>query len=645
MLAALAAMPKGGKPVPLAMQLRLGKAVAERIYREKGKGWGKAAVEGSADLDRVRALPVREPPTLEEQRQVAESMTALLALDRQGEPCRCRELRPNVREPCIRKLLPIQGWYLREAMGTGVLGFIRVGGGKEGIGILLPMVVPNTRVAALFIPPNLRPQFETDFEVWSQHFRTPNLAPSTGIKGSRVWDPRKPVLRVLAYSELSHAKSTAWFTAHRPDLIVANEAQAFKNRQAALTGRLGRHYVDLPETRSCFHSGSLTTKSLLDYGHMAFWALKAKSPAPLDIATLGAWAGALDPAKDGTPAPMGALIQLCEGPQETVRDAYRRRLRSTQGVIVSDGADLDVRLEMCSRPVQQPSAEIVSALQKIRATQSRPDGEEFVEITEVVSCLRQVASGFYYVWRYPRGEPRELIDRWFQLRQAWHRELRKKLEFRREGIDSPLLCKQAALRAEAGYEGDLPVWRSEHLRPWLDVQEQVQPEQGVVWVSDFLAEDAVAWAREEPGVVWYEWAAFGHRVAELGQLPHFGAGAEASSTILREDGSRSIVASVKAHGTGKNLQAFHRMLVANPPGDGGTWEQILGRAHRYGQEAPSVTCEVYQHTPEFRDSVDRAIEQARYTYETTGVSQKLLYADWAPPPAIQPGLNEVEVER
>lgn len=162
---------------------------------ERARAYGRDAVGDSEDLERIAALPRRPRPTDEEQATMAAVMTALLRRDNPG--CRCASLSP---EPCITDLLPIQGWYLYEASQVhGSLGFVIVGGGKTGIDVLLPMVVPGCGRALLLIPPGLRKQFALDYERWSQHFRTPNLA---GAKGG--FTPGRPVLDVLAYSELSN---------------------------------------------------------------------------------------------------------------------------------------------------------------------------------------------------------------------------------------------------------------------------------------------------------------------------------------------------------------------------------------------------------------------------------------------------------
>jgi hypothetical protein len=105
----------------------------------------------------------------------------------------------------------------------------------------------------------------------------------------------------------------------------------------------------------------------------------------------------------------------------------------------------------------------------------------------------------------------------------------------------------------------------------------------------------------------------------------YGEGEKASAAILQEDGSRTIVASIHAHGTAKNLQTFSRMLFTTPPASNKTWEQSLGRCHRFGQSS-AVVADVYVHTPEFRKSFQTARSRASFVENTTGSSQKLSYA-------------------
>lgn len=588
-------------------------------------------VEDSPDLRRILALPRRPRPSLAEQDAAAEEMTR--RLEAHPRPCACR----------IHRLLPVQGWYLREASEAGgALGFVVAGGGKTGIGILLPMVLPDVRVAVLLLPPELRAQFVVDYEEWSRHFKVPNLAWSgslTAASGSRrlgaihEWGDRpflrdRPVLHVLAYSELSHERCATWLTEYRPDLIVSDEAHRLSDQDSVRTSRFKRYAVSRAHAgspiRFAGHSGSLTTRSILQYQHLAALALRDGSPVPHDPGAAQSWASCLDPALRGCPAPAGALAKLGGA---SAQDGFRLRLTETLGVITTEDARLPVRLTLTVRQPPPMPAAVAEAIGQTRASRTRPDGQEFTEEAETVACLRQLACGFFYRWIYPRGEPPDLIDRWFAARKAWFAELRGALDgYRRDRLDSPALLRQAAERwHDPAYRGDDPEWESEAWPAWRDVRDQVVPEVATTWIDDWLARDAVAWAAQSPGVIWYQHRAFGARVAELGGLPLYGEGDAASIGIAQEQGDRSIVASIKAHGTGKNLQRWTRALVTSAPSDAGAWEQLLARHHRTRQTR-DVHVEVYQHTAEVQRALADATERARYVQATTGLSQRLLYS-------------------
>lgn len=580
-------------------------------------------VQETSDLKRIQALPQRRPPTAEEKVIYAKYMTEMLRWDRKST-CECKELRPNVPNPCIKDLLPVQGWYLYEAMTGGVLGHLAVGAGKTGVGLLLPMVVPNVKRAVLLIPPNLRDQLKLDYRIWSQHFRVPNIAGNTG-----PYHADRPVLHVLAYSELSHASSSVWLTTNAPDLIIADEVQALRDKKSVRSGRFLRALAAKPDTKFCCHSGSLTARSLEDYDHLSAISLREGSPLPVDPMVTRAWCAVLDavPA-GGYHAPMGALAKLCkEG--ETAREGFQRRLLNTKGVVTTEDAMLPVKLSIRERKVEGGIPDSVrEALQFTRTRQQRPDGEELVEATEVAAVTKQLSYGLYMRWTYPHMEPEPLINEWFKKRQAFNRELREKLQYRRDHLDSPLLCKQAAQRYIDGYSGVLPTWRTDHYLPWVEIKDQVEPVPAVVWVDDFLAKDAAKWAKENVGIVWVAHPSFGAKVAALSGLQYFGAGDEASRELLKVDGKKSIICSIKAHGTGKNLQMFSRNLIANPPSNGADYEQLVGRTHRYGQRS-DVTVELYQHTQELVEAFEAALKHATYVRQTTGTLQKLLFAERA----------------
>ena len=324
----------------------------------------------------------------------------------------------------------------------------------------------------------------------------------------------------------------------------------------------------------------------------------------------------------------------------------------SEGVVSSgDTASCQASLVISERTLKvEVPAPVQVALDQLEESWQRPDGEELVDALTKARCARELSCGFYYRWRWPRGEPVAVIERWLEARKNWHKELREKLKKGGAHMDSPLLVTKAAIRWEEGYThverdrdgvelrrfrveprtrgGPLPTWQSEFWSQWRDVRETAKPETEAVWLSDFLVEDSLAWLQEGPGLLWYEFDGLARRLLERQRLGgagalHAGPGAEGNSRVLRLTGKEAVIASIRAHGTGKNLQQFARNIVANPPSDGATWEQLIGRTHRQGQQADEVTVEVYRHTEAFKSAVEKARDLSDYIEGTWGATQRL----------------------
>ena len=305
-----------------------------------------------------------------------------------------------------------------------------MGDGKTLLDLLTPMVMPNCRVAVLLIQHDLRKQLEVDWDFYAQHWNLPNLA-----GGRWAWHGR-PWLHIVAYSELSGAKNSDLLDRINPDLIIADEGQNIRRRNTARTKRFLRYMHAHPAVRLCVWSGTLTKKSIKDYAHLSNLALRDGSPTPLHWPTVEEWGGAIDPSD--WPSPIGKLAALCQ-PGEHIHKGWRRRLTSTPGVVSSpDKGNCDASLVFHQREVKVPVA-VKDALALLETTWQRPDGEELVDAMSKARCARELACGFYYRWRWPRGEPKEVIEAWLEARKAWHKELREKLKSSREFLDpSPL---------------------------------------------------------------------------------------------------------------------------------------------------------------------------------------------------------------
>jgi hypothetical protein len=585
------------------------------------EAWGsKPPVEDSEDLTRIVELSRRSIPDSTKGEALVEYITELYA--RENPTCKCASLGRE----CIKTLRPVQAWALHEIATTGgLLGAIGVGHGKTILDLLSPLALQGCTTVVVLVPPTLVDQLVEAYELVGQHFRMPGLQ----VHGRGIYFdvPGAPILHVFPYSRLSHEKATDFLESLAPDAIVADEVHMLRHAGAVRTSRVLRYFKAHPETKFCGWSGSLTDSSIKDYWHLSALALRGGSPLPLHPEAVEDWSRALDPSDN--PAPAGALIALCH-PGEHVQAAYSRRLVDTQGFVSTQEPAINADLILSERKAPPIPAEVKEALKNLRATWTRPDGEELVEALAVARCAWQLAAGFYYRWTFPRGERILDIVEWLEARKEWRRELRERLNRPQPFMDSPQLLARAAARAwrEVPYAGDKPVWRAVTWPRWKAAKGTVVPETEAVRIDPFLAQDAADWGRDNRGVVWVAHKAFGVWIAELSGMTFHGAGKDAGRLIGREKGDKSIIASIKAHGTGRDgLQfKFFDQLVANPPASATPWEQLLGRLHRIGQPSPVVKASFYRHTPEVQQHVDQALLRAGYIERTMQARQKILIA-------------------
>ncbi len=119
----------------------------------------------------------------------------------------------------------------------------------------------------LLIPPDLREQFAHDWEEYSKQWNLPNLA------GGKWFDKNKPVLHVVAYSELSHESSSELLEQIDPDLVMGDEISSLQNFDASRTLRMRRLFGDHPEKQFCGWDATLISKSVENFWHLLLWAL------------------------------------------------------------------------------------------------------------------------------------------------------------------------------------------------------------------------------------------------------------------------------------------------------------------------------------------------------------------------------------
>lgn len=606
--------------------------------------WGDAGwpVSHSADIERVAAIPRRAPPDLDGVEGAALVSHEMSKWARPSSSCNCMAISGK---PCIRELLPIQAWVLYElAMYGGVVGSVTTGAGKSLCGVLAPLALGlgASDQALIFVPANVVEQFEIDYLRIANHFLVPGLIVHRA-KGKGGAPPRRvpgmPTLHVLPYSLLSGTENSDWLVNLRPKAIIADEADSLKDTSSTRVIRVLTYFKELGErldVRFACWTGSITDKALSEFAHLMILALRENAPVPLDPTVTEDWGRHLD-AVDW-PCPAGALATFCE-PGEDTRRAYHRRLAETPGVIIMQGNPVisggeEVRPRIREREAPPLPPIIVEALKKVREFK-RPDSlanvdlddEELESPMDQARCAHEVVSGLSYYWHFPRGESRATIDEWLASRKLWNKEVRLIVTQGQRHLDSPKLVENAARRAlgEIAIDGK-PVYRAENWVRWSRVKDLVKPETRAYRLSSYLVEDAIEWAMESPGIVWYTMSEFARWMSELSGLPMHEGGEGAGQRLARIDGKTSIICSVKSHGRGRDgLQfKFNRQLVAQMLSSSAMWQQLLARLLRRGQESLVVTTDVYLHVPELQRSFSQALRRAKYVRDLLGETQTLL---------------------
>lgn len=639
---------------------------------------GKPPVQSSDDLNRIIGLPRRDLAAAYTQVDFA-ALEARLRLPPNEVKCVCKTFDPP--RQCPEHLKEDQTRALLEAEAHGGLfAAMGVGKGKTLVDFLLPFVM-RSKVAVLLIPAALVDKFlNVDARYYGGHWKLPNIVSQTPTLavGGGLFIPGRPALHVMSYERLSRQEGTDLLMRIKPDLLILDEAHKVKNPKGPRKMRIQR-CIDALKPRVAILSGTIASRGIADAAHLAAWALGDGSPFPRKHQVVEEWALALDPVvNDESPAAApGALarLEMIPGFEIYVRDdelklgraheanertrlAFRLRRNETRGVVATTSSSFEGSLLIRKRVPAMPDA--IRPLIETAKKGKRPDGEEADEKMLGFAWARQLSLGFFHRWRFPRGEPEELIKRWRDARKEWHRAVRKRLENPRAHFDTPGLLKNAVRRWHEGgcvdcHRGprekhassckiadERPLWAPAEWPAWAEVEDLVHHVPSTVWLdkgcpelapipgADFMVRDAVDWIEKEgPGVVWAEAPELGERIARAAGVPWYGEGKQAGIDIQRETGKRSVVASMHAHRDGKDLQyAFHRCYFTSPYADGGYWEQAIGRFHRQGQREDTVIVDIAMHTPDFENSFSKARERARFVAQTDGQDQKLLIADY-----------------
>jgi len=533
-------------------------------------------IRRSAEFQRIENLPRRQPFSAQEESEIVFRQTSATRTPN-GE----MELRFE------------QAWALEEMQKVkGLFGNIGCGIGKTLISLLAPKVL-NAKRPLLLVPAQLKKKTEKyDIPFYQNHFDIPPI-------------------KVLSFSSLSSVKQADFLENYKPDVIICDEVHKLKSTRSARTRRVLRYLTLNPDVIFIGLSGTMTRRSLKDYWHILRVCLgEANSPLPMGYLELNDWSLALDSGiLDWQRLTPGALNDFCaEG--ETAREGYSRRLRDTFGVVSSDESSLDAGLEVSSLGIPLPAL-LEASLQEMRDGWVTPNNEVITDPSGLWAHCVELAFGFFYKWVWPNG----VVDlEWLEVRKEWRLFVQNVLRNNRRGYDSPLQVSNACANGEYP---DSPFER------WQEIKSRSNPKTEAQWVDETFLEEVSSKINSDKfkGIIWVHHRTVGEKLSSLSGVPYFGAG---DDTILDYIGP--CIASIGAHGTGKNLQRYSENILLFCPSAGATWEQLISRTHRPGQEEDAVIFRVAQHTPELRNAFRKALRDAAYIEKTMGQPQKLRLA-------------------
>lgn len=485
----------------------------------------------------------------------------------------------------------------------GLLGLIPVGHGKTLIAYLSGLVL-GSKNAVIMMPPNMVESFKKEIEKYKSSFLP------------------VPKYTILPYSILSSPKSSDILSSINPDLIVADEAHCLASKNSSRALRFRRYMKEHPETHFVAMSGTFLKKSILDLAPLSFYALRHLSPFPNDKDHAAVWAECLDVTGRASTTQwdffntftktQGIDLTGLVGQvrQEMAREAVYRRLVTTAGIVTTTLASVDVSLTI--EEIKIPTPDIILEALKIVEDGETPDHEDII-VDEVHKnrVVKSLSSGFYYRWAWEKIGGRD--EDWLLRRKIWSRELRRELLYHNTThYDSPLLITNVVRQDE-----DHPMHNT--WLQWSAVRHKPTPPTEPIWLSEFLLDNLLAQLNSVPTIVWYSSSAMEDRLRKI--MPVFGAG------TLPPDETITCAMSIEVHGTGKNLQRWHRNIILEAPSSAVKWEQLLGRTHRAGQ-FKDVHVLVYTHTDYLEDTIKKVKEQARFIYSVQKSPQKVLTAKW-----------------
>jgi hypothetical protein len=583
------------------------------------------------------------------------------------------------------------GWRLFPPQAQALRDYDRFGGAFCPIGVgwgktLITLKAADIgyrkglRKILLMPPPEVYTQLVKRDIPWARNYVTLGvpfypLGRKTLKQREKLVRSGRPGCYIMPYSLLSTRDTDFLLESIMPELILADEAHLIKNTRAARTRRI-INFINEHVPQMVALSGTITNKGIRDYHHLIRICLAAGCPLPRNPIMAAEWGSIIDSdaeflgfdqTKSMIPLLAWAKAKFPDekfpGNTTGFRRAFKHRLTTTPGVVATSDEEIQASLLIENiAPTKMEEAEGFDRLQELMAQVQddfvTPNGDEIEHAIHTFKWLQELSAGFYneLVWPSPASlarrkgwtvqEAERALHRaqeHHQAQQEYARELRAFLNDRPpKGMDTPMLVGLAIYRDDARVPAHLAeLWDEVKALEWEGMP---QRDSNVIRVCDYKVQAAVRWAEGLPkgsgGVIWTHHKAMGLWLMEAFKgtgvdVIHCPAGNAGGERIMDvANAGKVCVASIEAHGTGKNLQHFAHQLFLQWPRPAKTAEQTLGRLHRNGQQADEVRTTCLRALP-WDDMVFAAtLNDAIYITQTTGLRQRLIKASYNPLPKI-----------
>lgn len=577
----------------------------------------------------------------------------------------------------------------------GMFGPIGVGWGKTGVSIVTAdhAFKAGVRKSLMLIPPNVWTQLtQVDIAWWRK--RVPIAVPFH-LLGRRTRAQRLSIANsdrhgcyIMPYSLLSRPDTMDMLHAIDADLIIADEVHMVSRRSAGRTRRF-LHFIDeknkaaendpsRKEVQLVGMSGTITDKGIDDYQHLLARALKMNSPIPITQSLAREWGCVIDSdvgeVSDRTTGPIMPLVRWAQKnfPEEKrfresvadFRRAYKLRLTSAPGVVATGDNEIGVSLSINNMPVEACEKAkgwhtLTSFMDQVSDTYVTPNGDEIDHAMHTFKWLYELSAGFYNQLTWPceveyaerigvsDDEAKDILERaqkHHELHQDYVKKQRRYIQYDpKASLYTPM---EVARRI---HEGDTSIPDDVDKAYWdakaAEFEGMPERDSTVVRVCPYKIDDGLLWgATHGAGIMWChsrEIASWLYEALLEADLNPLFCPAGADDAIMEVGdpnrggkGDRLVVASISAHYQSKNLQAFTSQYFMQWPRNSKIAEQVLGRTHRNGQTADSLSVHTNNTTVFDHINFAACLNDAIYTQQSTSLRQKIVYAVHDPLPRV-----------